>query len=78
MLSLVGLSSKSSIASSREIGSWSTSEEEEGSEIEDPSSLSGEIGSTSCTSEDEEDSELDVPTSVEVCTVDDERRDERV
>ena len=71
MLSLVGLSSKSSIASSREIGSWSTSEEEEGSEIEDPSSLSGEIS-------EEEDSELDVPRSEEDCTVDDERRDERV
>ncbi len=47
-----------------------TSEDEEDSEFEVPTSLSEEIGSISCSSEDEEDSELDVPRSAEDCTVD--------
>ena len=52
-----------------------TSEDEEDSESEVPTSFSEEIGSRSCTSEDEEESEIEVPTSLEDCTVDKERRE---
>ena len=54
-----------------------TSEDEEDSESEVPTSFSEEIGSRSCTSEDEEESEIEVPTSLDLedCTVDKERRE---
>lgn len=57
-----------------------TSEDEEDSELEVPTSFSEEMGSRSCMSEDEDedDSEIEVTTSLEDCTVDDERRGERV